>query len=43
MLRCLGAVYSIVTFIRALGSLLQIQQFALLRSVSCSMQGLQYL
>ena len=38
--RCLGAVYSITTFIRAMTSLLQIQQFARLRSTTCSLQGL---
>ena len=34
VLRCLGAVYSITTFIRAITSLLQIQQFARLRSTT---------
>jgi hypothetical protein len=33
-------IYSITTFIRALTSLLQIQQFARLRSTTCSLQGL---
>ena len=40
MLRCLGAVYSITTFIRDLRTLLQIRQFAHLRSTTCSLQGL---
>ena len=38
---CLGAVYSITTFIRAITSLLQIRQFARLRSATCSVQGLR--
>ena len=38
--RCLGAVYSITTFIRDMRTLLQIRQFARLRSASCSLQGL---
>jgi hypothetical protein len=38
--RCLGAVYSITTFIRAITSLLQIRQFAQHRSATCSRQGL---
>jgi hypothetical protein len=37
---CLRAVYSITTFIRDMSTLLQIRQFAHLRSASCSMQGL---
>jgi hypothetical protein len=40
MLRCFGAVYSITAFIKAFGSLAQIQQFAQHRSATCSMQGL---
>jgi hypothetical protein len=40
LLRCLGAVYSITTFIRDLRTLLQIRQFAQLRSTACSLQGL---
>ena len=40
VLRCLGAVYSITTFIRAITSLLQIRQVAHLRSATCSLQGL---
>ena len=40
MLRCLGAVYSITTFIRAITSLLQIRQVAHLRSTTCNLQGL---
>ena len=39
-LRCLGAFIPTTTFIRALTSLLQIRQFAHLRSTSCSLQGL---
>ena len=37
---CLCAVYSITTFIRDMRTLLQIRQFARLRSASCSLQGL---
>ena len=40
VLRCLGAVYSITTFIRDIRTLLQIRQFAHLRSATGSMQGL---
>ena len=40
MLRCLGSVYSIATFIRDLRTLLQIRQVAQLRSTTCSLQGL---
>jgi hypothetical protein len=39
-LRSSGAVYSTTTFIKATGPLVQIRQFAQLRSASCSMQGL---
>jgi hypothetical protein len=38
--RCLGAVYSITTFIREITPLLQIRQFAHLRSTTCSLQSL---
>jgi hypothetical protein len=38
--RCLGAFIPTTTFIRAITSLLQIRQFARLRSASCSLQGL---
>jgi hypothetical protein len=40
VLRCLGAFIPSTTFIRDLGTLLQIQQVAQLRSDTCSMQGL---
>jgi hypothetical protein len=40
VLRCLGAVYSITTFIIAITSLLQIRQVAQHRSATCSLQGL---
>ena len=40
VLRCLGAVNSITTFIRDMSTLLQIRQFAHLRTASCSLQGL---
>ena len=40
VLRCLGAFIPTTTFIRAMTSLLQIRQFAHLRSTTCSLQGL---
>ena len=40
MLRCLGAFIPTTTFIRDMRTLLQIRQFAQLRSTSCSLQGL---
>jgi hypothetical protein len=40
VLRCLGAFIPTTTFIRDMGTLLQIRQFAQLRSASCNMQGL---
>ena len=40
VLRCLGAVYSITTFMRDMRTLLQIRQFAHRRSTTCSLQGL---
>ena len=39
-LRCLGAFIPTTTFIREITPLLQIRQFAQLRSASCSLQGL---